>query len=353
MKKFFLPFIMLMTAAKSSLNNSDNVHTNSRQKTSNKKALRWLRMKQSIVSYSLLAFVLLTGNSQQAAAQTTLAQGDISIVGVNSNSYGSTGVNQGLAFVCWVNVSNGTTIKFSLNSFNSTSSSNSSANANTSNNQTVYWNNNTGSTISAGTVITIGGISTSAMTTNVGTISAYGTSGYGGNGSFFTPGNGGRALFAFQYGSTSDYSASSSTTATFNGTLLYGLCWAGNIGSNTWLTSGSSSSNRSYQPSDLGSSNQISGLGASVKYAAYTGATSGFATLSALKTAVNNVSNWTAGTSLSGHATFPGNFTIPSLNTAPTFTSGTTTLTLCQSASATAVNSLLTVSDVDASQTET
>ena len=44
--------------------------------------------------------------------------------------------------------------------------------------------------------------------------------------------------------------------------------------------------------------------------------------------------------------------TLPAINTAPTFTGGTT-LTVCQNAAATSINTLLTVSDKDNSQTET
>jgi VCBS repeat-containing protein len=300
---------------------------------------------------SIILFVC-TLNSQQTFAQTTLAQGDLSIVGFNSNSYSSSTVNNGFAFVCWVNIANGTTIKFTANAFNSTSPANTAGNAYTGANAIIYWNNNTGSSISAGTVITIGGQTSSTVTTNVGTITGYGTSGYGGNGSTFILSTSGRPLFAFQYSGTDDYN-SHSPTATFNGNLLYGLCYAGSSGSSAWMTSGTAGTSKSYKPSDLSSSYQVNGLGALVRYASYTGAVSGFATLNALKAAVNNVSNWASGTSTSGYAAFPGNFMMPASNTAPTFTSGTTTLSVCQNASATIINSLLTVSDADASQTET
>jgi len=310
-------------------------------------------MKIAIKSvYSFLFFVLLNTGVK---AQTTLSQGDVSIVGF-SGVLLNLGVDAGFAFVPWVNLSNNTQIRFTFNTFNSSSlSSTASGNANTTANQILYWQNNTGSSIAAGTVITItGSAANSNLTTSMGTV-ATGAVGNGGSANFVTS-NIGRTLFVYQYGSTDDYDASSSTSATFKGTLIAGFVISGSSGSNTFLSSGSSSTKASYLPSDLSSSNTVSGIGAPLRSASYTGSTS-FASIAAAKAAVNtsNGTNWTG---ISGNTntlpTYPGNFTLPSSNTAPTFThSSPQALTICQNSSAISINSLLTVSDVDASQTET
>src|SRR5687767_4210483 len=83
-------------------------------------AIKTANSRYHAILVSFILFVC-TLNSQRTFAQTTLAQGDLSIVGFNSNLYSSSTVNNGFAFVCWVNISNSTTIKFSLNSFKSTS----------------------------------------------------------------------------------------------------------------------------------------------------------------------------------------------------------------------------------------
>src|SRR5262249_14538716 len=122
----------------------------------------------TLVRYCIIvcSLFILPGTIQQLNAQTTLSQGDVSIVGFNSNTYSSTNVNIGFAFVCWVDVSYGTVIKFTTNTFNSGSSSNAANNANTLGNSVLYWTNNTGVTISKGTVITVGGTAITSMSTN-------------------------------------------------------------------------------------------------------------------------------------------------------------------------------------------
>ena len=299
----------------------------------------------------LTAFLFLIILSADTKAQTTLSQGDISIVGFTSNVNQS---NTGFCFVSYVNLSAGTVIKFTCNDMTAAAASSTASSAwNTNTNQTLYWT--ASSAVSAGTVVSITSTSSfSALAASTGSIT-YGTSGNGGNGTSFGMVNSGRNVFVFQYGSTNDFDASSSSTATFNGSgLIFGLVYAGGLGSSTYLASGTGSAFKGYQPTDLSSSYTVTGLGATVRYSAYSGSTSGFASLAAAKSAINNAGNWTSGTTTTGAATFPGNFTFPSSNTAPTFTNSTPqTLTVCQNASATSINTLLTVSDADASQTET
>lgn len=88
--------------------------------------------------------------SSPLTANTTTLQvlnvGDITIIGFRSDA------NDGLAFVPWVNLPNGTEIKFTDNAYTGTSFN--------TNENTLTWTNTSG-TIAAGTVIKIGGPSNS------------------------------------------------------------------------------------------------------------------------------------------------------------------------------------------------
>ncbi len=314
-------------------------------------------IKQSIASILVVCLLTLGALKVNAQTSTTLSQGDISIVGFSGVLSGG-GVNSGFAFITWVDLVSGTQIRFTINTFNSSSSSSTaSANANTTADNVLYWTAN--SAITAGTVISITG-SGGTLSASTGIITIH-AAGNGGNGAF-TVSNLGRNLFAYQYGGTDDFSASSSPTATFNGSgLICGFVISGSGLNNNFLSSGSSSNKAGYLPSDLSATYCVYGLTTSsnVRSATYTGPTSGFATLAAAKASVNthNGTNWITylgNPSDNTVPTYPSNFTLPSSNTAPTFTnSSPQTLTVCEGRSATSINTLLTVSDADNSQTET
>src|SRR5690606_9706400 len=79
---------------------------------------------------------------------TILEEGDISIIGFNLNA------PDNFAFVTWVDINDDTYIKFTDNGFLSSASANATNNGRGGENF-VIWRNNTGSAISAGTVIQI------------------------------------------------------------------------------------------------------------------------------------------------------------------------------------------------------
>ena len=208
-------------------------------------------------------------------AQTTLSIGDISIIGFNANS------PDNFTFVTWVNLSNSTQIKFTDNGFLASSSSTTASNGRGGENF-VTWTNNTGSTIVAGTVIKIENSSTPAA--SIGSISQI-LSGISGSGD---------QIFAYQgtgagtSSSTSDWGSNANPT-TFTGTILYGLNFA-----SAWLSSGTTSAQLSYLPSDLNVSNgNIAISTSSVTSAQFTGSRTSLSTFAAYRTNVNNSSNWT------------------------------------------------------------
>ena len=239
-----------------------------------KARLSWL----SVFLVACSAFFL---SSTQVSAQTTLAVGDLSVIGFNSNA------PDNFAFVSWVPIANGTYIKFTDNAFLGTGSANATNNGRGGENF-VIWQNNTGNTIAAGTVITI-----ESLTTNTGVCTAGSASGLNGIS------NGGDQIFAYQGAATSganpDWSANTNPT-TFNGTILFGL----NFGTN-WLSAGGGSSNTSYLPSQLNVTNgNIALTTASTSRGQYTGSRSNQSSLSDYKALVNNSSNWTTATGNSG-----------------------------------------------------
>ena len=67
---------------------------------------------------NLLALFMMVVGVNGVMGQTTLAVGDLSIIGFNSNT------PDGFAFVTWVDISNNTYIKFTDNGFLASSSAN-------------------------------------------------------------------------------------------------------------------------------------------------------------------------------------------------------------------------------------
>jgi hypothetical protein len=224
--------------------------------------------------------------SWQLSAQTTLAKGDIAIVGWNANSV--SGSDQ-FTFVCWVPLANTTTIKFTNNRWHSAAMSGNSlsASAGSTLNQIVNWTNNTGSTIAAGTVILIQ-LANTTPTTTVGSV-AYNSQS---NGSIMNLGNGGQRIFAYQ---GSDYSSGAGTDPnTFNGTILYGLFYQGVTGASTWLTSGSAGVNNTYLPSELNVSGYNIVMGSNAVGGDYPGSRSSQSSFAAYQALVSNSANYTA-----------------------------------------------------------
>ena len=252
---------------------------------------------------NLIALVMVVLGMNGVMGQTTLSVGDLSIIGFNSNT------PDGFAFVTWVDISNNTYIKFTDNGFLASSSANGTNNGRGGENF-VIWRNNTGSNITAGTVITIIDNSGTASA-NVGTIVSGGLTGIS---------NGGDQIFAYQGTATSGINPDWTTNAnptTFNGTILFGL----NFGAN-WLSTGTPSSNTSYLPTQLNVTNgNIAFTTASTSRGEYTGSRSSQAILSDYKALVNNTSNWTTATS-TGIITFTTTSFIAA--TPPTSTTYTT-----------------------------
>lgn len=250
--------------------------------------------------------------SIKLSAQTTLAVGDITIIGFNSNA------PDNFSFVTWVPLTNNTYIKFTDNGFLSSNSANGNNNARGGENF-VIWRNNTGNTIAAGTVITV-----QSLTTNIGVATAGSTNGLDGIS------NSGDQLFAYQgtatSGSSPDYNNNNNPT-TFNGTVVYGLTFQGS-GTAGWLTTGSASSNTSYLPSQLNVTNGNIAIGALASRGQYTGSRSNQTTLAAYKTLVNNTANWTTGAGAGTITLDATAFTVaaPVVNTVLTFVRADTTV---------------------------
>ena len=189
-------------------------------------------------NYSLTQPTGLTANI--TVAPTTLAVGDIAIIGFQLNAPDS------FAFATWVDINPNTYIKFTDNAFLSGGSANATNNARGGENF-VIWRNN-GGVIPAGSVITITDNTTAAITNN-GTIVSGNLNGLSGSGD---------AIFAYQGAATSgtnpDWSTNTNPT-TFNGTILFGLYASGSSVNNSWITAGIASSNNSYLPSELNVAN--------------------------------------------------------------------------------------------------
>ena len=214
-------------------------------------------------------------------AQEFLAVGDISILGVNTNT------PDNFCFVNWVDINPNMIIKFTDNGFNGVApnSQNTATNGRSSENF-VIWKNNTGSAIAAGTVIKIEG-----GTTTTGQIVSGALTGIAS----------GDQVFAYQGAATSgtfpDYAASGSASTTFSGSLLFGLNIQGGSGSATWLTSpAAATANASYLPTELSAVNAAITIGGSASGSQYTGTRSALGTIAAYKSLVNNPVNWTNAT---------------------------------------------------------
>ena len=207
---------------------------------------------------------------------TTLAIGDIAVIGFNSNT------PDNFTFVTWVPLNNNTVIKFTDNGFLSSAAATDAGNGRGGENF-VAWTNSTGNTIAAGTVIRIENGSAASLGSSVQTLSGIS--------------NGGDQIFAYQGAgagtttSNSDF-GTNANPSTFTGTMLFGLNFP-----NAWLITGTASSNLSYLPSTLNVTNGNIVIASSATGGQYSGSRSNQVTLANYKALVTNSANWTITTS--------------------------------------------------------
>ncbi|NHM07349.1 hypothetical protein G4D82_08965, partial [Flavobacterium sp. CYK-4] len=221
----------------------------------------------------------LTANITEAA--TVFGVGDLSIIGFQLNTPDS------FSFVTWLDITEGTLIKFTDNAFLSNASANAANNARGSENF-IIWKNNTGGTIPAGTVITISD-NTSAGITSLGTIVSGNLSGLSSSGD---------NIFAYQGPATSgtnpDFAGVTATT-TFNGTVLFGLYAQGNNTLTTWQTTGAGATTSSYLPAELLANTESNiAIAGNASRGQYIGPRNNQLTFNAYKAQVTNPSNWSS-----------------------------------------------------------
>ena len=124
---------------------------------------------------AVIACLLLLAAWQPTNGQTAVAAGQIAIIAWDADA--STGATHAYQWVTLVPLTAGTVLRFSDACFLSTSTSNSSSNAKAD--HMVMWTNSTGSTIAAGTIITMTGTSYSSPTVSIGSLSFPTTTGIG------------------------------------------------------------------------------------------------------------------------------------------------------------------------------
>ena len=309
---------------------------------------------------SILLVCLLTLGAFKGNAQTTLKLGDVVITGFDQQTL--SGVHS-YQFVSFVDLAIGTVIKFSDAGFVTSNGTTHSGTWRT--HDILAWENNTSSAIPAGTLITITNTSSPASATvSIGAIN-YLVNGCG-CGAYSSSGFLPIRLLIYQGGTT----FSGSTTTDFNNNSvtaslasaavpIFMYCSQGSGGAiSTWLNTGTTNGNSEYLPTDMTNTSVFFGSGTTNAY--YNGPRTGLTAaqyladvLDASKWNIDNAKNSIAPL-YPPSAWSTTNFSFGTPNTAPTFTNTSPqTLTLCQNASATSINTLLTVSDKDASQTET
>ncbi len=246
------------------------------------------------------------------AGPTVLQVGDLSIIGFNTNA------PDNFAFVTWVDLLPNTIIKFTDNGFLAATSANASNNVRGGENFVIWKNGAT--LLPAGTVITIQDNTTSAGTNNGSIVSGNlnGLSSSGDN------------IFAYQgaalTGVTPDYSSNANPT-TFNGTLLFGLYAQGSSSVTNWLSTGISTSNNSYLPTQLNVANGNIVLASNASRSQYTGSRTSKVSMSEYRAEVNNSANWTTGSGAGVVTLNSVNFT---LATPPTASVISGTASICQ-----------------------
>lgn len=227
---------------------------------------------------ALLFFILFLNIYFSGKTQTTLAQGDITILGYHAVS--DVPNPRSISFVVWKQLEIGTVIKFTDNGFNSGSASTASGNYRNSE-QTIIWTAN--AVVPAGTVVKINGSTPSTGTAVVNNANGTANTAIG-----LTTSNGDQ-VFAFQSSTT----LASNPAATFDGVLLYGMGFSTPGAASQyqgWLSSGSPDSFNSYAPSDLLTTSRHFILNSNA--AQYNGPRSGEATLDDYKAMVRDTSRW-------------------------------------------------------------
>ena len=224
-------------------------------------------MKLKPVVLALAASSLGLVHSQ---ANTTLTLGDISIASANSDS------PDGFTFVLLKDVDASTVIKFTDGSFKSAASATATNNFRGSE-DFVVWTS--GSALSAGSVIRM--VNSSGSVTTV-------TGGGTATGALNGISSSGDQIFAYQGTGPGNNFSGNGATATFSGTILYGV----NLANAGFITTGSDGTNESYRPSQLDAQDASIALGASTDYA-YTAVRTGLTT-GIYRAALADNTNWTA-----------------------------------------------------------
>jgi len=233
-----------------------------------------LKQYYSFLRLSIFICALFLGISQKALSQTTLAIGDISIVGFNSAT------PDGFSFVTWVPLASGTVIKFTDNGFLGAVSANATLNGRGGENFVTFTTN---TAIAAGTVISLVNTAVATTTPSSGGTAVLALSGLSGSGD---------QIFAYQgagdgtTASTSDF-GTNMNPSTFTGVILFGLNFK-----SAWFTTGIPNTNTSYLPSELNVTNGNIVFLDTIVAAQYTSTFSG--TVAALKASVANPANWTS-----------------------------------------------------------
>lgn len=232
-----------------------------------------IRHKGTFVPVSLvMAFI--AAATVSVHAQTSLATGDIQLTGVTSDA------NDSFSFVLWKDITAGTVIRFTDQSF--TNASNGLLGTETDMSLTFT----TG--LSAGTVIRVEDTGTTLV--NGGTFSGTKT------GSLSGISASGDQIFVYQG------TAVGNTGTSMSGrTLLYGF----NIADTSWISSGTADSNTSYLPTAI-SGQDLNLDSGNFDNADYSGARTGMTT-AAYRAAIANVDNYTQNDTRSDLAT--GGFT--------------------------------------------
>ncbi len=314
----------------------------------------------------LLLFAFVSMHLVAKSQATVLQTGDVLITGWNMQLVNT---NREVQFVSFVDLGPGTVIKFVNGKFQTGGSATAANNA-ARGGGISKWTNTTGTTIAKGTVITLfnGSTPTASIGSHTYVATACGCGGSSGTQGLSQSTSGGVIFMYYGTttdGTTTDYASSpsiGSTTAardpiTFMGTPLEIIGMQGRTDINNvhdFLTAGNTLTTNfvSFYPSELSTyhlflsdiynnnTNAIAGL--------YTGTRTG--SIATIKAALVNPINWTSAPYSTGTVTLNNtNFTF---GTTPSFT-GSTSLTVCQNASATAINSNLTITDAATSATET
>ncbi|HTE32695.1 MAG TPA: T9SS type A sorting domain-containing protein [Chryseolinea sp.] len=232
--------------------------------------------------FYLFTLILLIVSSLAAKSQTTLTQGDISIVGISANA------PKGLSFVTWVTLSVNTEIRFTDNGFYSNNPSKNAGNVRWQE-SVLIWKATT--QVNPGTVIKIEG-----ETTNSGTASVMNADGNTTPTALAINNNSADQVFAYQGPNMpATTTAAFVFNATFNNTILFGIgipTASGATGSTGWSTGTVTASGTSYLPSDLLPVNTMY-LNNSATGGRYTGPRTGFATALDYRTEIAKIGNWT------------------------------------------------------------